>query len=268
MNQLPSFKKPPVAEVAIAAQFDGIRGLTGPLMGLLWQRYRESFPKLEVHPALDPQVERSGPAAGKGLRFKLETVPPSRAWFIGANEAHLIQVQQDRFVFNWRRMAGEDYPRHEQVRGSFDENFGIFQEFLADEQLGGPKLNQWELTYVNHIPAGEGWYRHGELGSVVPALVGSGQRAFLPEPEDIALRVRYRMPDGEGGVSRLHIVANPGFDASGSPVLGLTLTARGGLGQGATSTFESRLDLGREWIVRAFAEVTSKTMHRHWERER
>lgn len=268
MNPLPSFKRPPVAEVAIAAQFDPIRGLTGPVMGLLWQRYRESFPKLEVHPALDPHVERSGPVPANGLRVKFETVPPARVWFIGSNDAHLIQVQHDRFVFNWRRMEGEDYPRHEQVRASFDENFGIFQEFLVHQQLGEPRLNQWELTYINHIPAGDSWQRHGELGSVAPLLAASGKGAFLPEPEDIALRVRYRMPDSEGGVSRLYIVANPGFDSSGKPVLGLTLTARGGLTPGAVHSLRSRLDLGREWIVRGFTEVTSKAMHRHWERER
>lgn len=268
MSRLPSFKRPPVAEVAIAAQFEGIRGLTGPIMGLLWQRFRELFPKLEVHPALDPHVERSDPATGMGIRLKLETVPSSRVWFIGTDDAHLIQVQQDRFVFNWRRIEGEDYPRHEQVRGSFDKSFGIFQRFLTDEGLGEPRLNQWELTYVNRIPSGDGWHRHGELGAVVPLLAASGKGRFLPEPEDIALQFRYRIPEEAGSVSRLLIVANPGFDSTGKPVLGLTLTARGGLSQGGEGSLASRLDLGREWIVRGFTEVTSKTMHQHWGRER
>lgn len=136
-----------------------------------------------------------------------------------------------------------------------------------DEQLGEPSLNQWELTYVNHIPAGDGWHRHGELGSVVPLLVGSMQGEYLPEPEDIALRVRYAIPDKHGAVSRLHVVADPGFDSSGKPGIVLTLTARGGLGRGSEDSIESRLDLGREWIVRGFVDVTSEAMHRHWERE-
>ena len=268
MNPLPSFRKPPVTEVAIAAQFGEIRRLTGPLMGLLWQRYRELFPKLEVYPALDPRFERSGLALEKGLKVKFETIPAPRVWFIGSNEAHLVQVQQDRFVFNWRRIEGDDYPRYEHVKASFQEHFRIFQEFLAEEQLGETRLNQWELTYVNHIPAGDGWHRHGELGLVVPLLVGCTEGEFLPEPEDIALQVRYPIPNGAGAVSRLYVVANPGFDPSGKPVLGLTLTARGGLDRDSESSLESRLDVGREWIVRGFAEVTSKTMHQHWEREK
>jgi len=268
VNPLPSFKKPPVAEVAIAAQFGEIRGFTGPHMGLLWRRYRESFPKLEVHPALDPRFERSKPAPSEGITVKFETVPTPRAWFIGSDGAHLIQVQQDRFVFNWRSIQGQDYPRYEHVKASFEKNYGLFRNFLADEQLGEPRLNQWELTYVNHIPAGDGWHRHGELGAVVPLLVGSKQGAFLPEPEDIALRVRYPITDGEGHLSRLHVVVDPGFDPSGKPGIVLTLTARGGLGQRSKGSLESQLDLGRKWIVRGFADVTSARMHRHWERER
>ena len=267
MNLLPSFQKPPVTEVAIAAQFDGIRGLTGPLMGLLWQRYRESFPKLEVQPTLDPRFEQSGPPPGKGIALRLERIPTPRVWFVGSNEAHLVQVQQDRFVFNWRGIQGQEYPRYVNVRASFQENFDIFRKFLADEHLGDPRLNQWELTYVNQISAGDGWHRHGELGSVVPLLVQSMEGGFLPEPEDIALRIRYRIPEGDGAVSRLHVVADPMFDLSGKPILVLTLTARGGLGQSGADSLESWLDVGHEWIVRGFAEVTSTTMHRHWERE-
>lgn len=211
-------------------------------MGLLWQRFRESFPELEIHPALDPRFERPNPAPGEGLTVKFETVPTPRAWFIGTNKAHLIQVQQDRFVFNWRKVPGEDYPRYEHVRASFQKNFGILKQFLLDEQLGEPSLNQWELTYVNHIPAGDGWHRHGELGSVVPLLVGSMQGEYLPEPEDIALRVRYAIPDKHGAVARLHVVADPGFDSSGKPGIVLTLTARGGWEAVA------RTRLNRGWI--------------------
>lgn len=268
MNPLPSFRRPPVVEVAIAAQFDGIPGLTGPHMGLLWQRFRGAFPTLQAHPALDPRFERSGPELGKKLTFALETVPTPRVWFIGSNEEHLVQVQQDRFVFNWRSIHGQDYPRYEHVKASFEKHFGLFREYLAEEQLGEPRLNQWELTYVNRIPAGDGWHRHGELGLVVPLLDPSTEGGFLPEPEDIALRVRYRISPEEEVVSRLYVEATPGFDATGMPVVRLSLTARGGLERGADRLLGSRLDVGREWIVRGFAEVTSKTMHRHWERER
>jgi len=267
VTALPSFRKPPVVEVAIAAQFGEIRGLTGPHLGLLWRRYRESFPKLDVHPPLDARYERAEPAPAGGLTVRLEQVPTPRAWFKGSNEVHLIQVQKDRFVFNWRRMPGRDYPRYERVIESFLANFESFQGFLADEELGRPVLNQWELTYVNHISAGDGWNHHGELGSVIPLVESSGTGGFLPQPEDIALRIRYRITD-QPGIARLHVEASPGFDQHARPTLQLTLTARGGLEPDAASSLESSLNAGREWIVRGFADVTSRTMHEIWERER
>ena len=179
----------------MAAQFRRIRGLTGPVMGLLWQRYKESFPGLDVHPALDPRFEELGPTPAGTLTVQLEQVPTPRVWFVGSNEAHLVQLQQDRFVFNWRRVGGQDYPRYGTVRAAFLKNFEIFRRFLAEEDLGSAVLNQWELTYVNHIPAGQGWNRHGELAAVAPLLVRSGQGAFLPEPEDLRSRfgIGYRI---------------------------------------------------------------------------
>lgn len=253
----------------MAAQFGKIRRLSGPRMGLLWRRYRDSFPRLEVHPALDPRFEELGPPPRGALTVKLEQVSTPRVWFVGSNEAHLVQLQQDRFVFNWRRIGGQDYPRYEHVRAEFLKNFEIFRNFLDEEGLGSAVLNQWELTYVNHIPAGSGWHRHGELDSVAPVLSGTGQGDFLPEPEDIALRVRYRMPDPEG-VSRLHVEVTPFFDQHGNPAMTLALTARGVVRPdgGSSSSLETRLNAGREWIVRGFADATSDTMHRLWERER
>ena len=267
MKPSPSFRRPPVTEVAIAAQFGEIRGLTGPHMGLLWQRYRDSFPKLEVHPALGPRFERSGPAQGRDLpSSSIESLRLARGssgatkhtWFkSNRTDSSSIGAGSRATTTPGISMCGPRLRRTLASSRSSSRTSGWVS----------PRLNQWELTYVNHIPSGDGWHRHGELDSVIPMLAQSVEGAFLPKPEDIALQVRYRMPDGKGAVSRLYVVANPGFDESGKPVLGLTLTARGGLGQGAAEALLSRLDVGREWIVRGFAEVTSKTMHRLWERE-
>ncbi len=265
MGPLPSFKNPPVIEVAIAAQFRPIDDLTSPRVGLLWQRYREEFPNLEVHPALEPRFERSGPVPPQNFQIEIGKHPTSRVWFVTDDKSNLIQIQQDRFVFNWRRIDGKDYPRYEHVRAKFEKHFGVFHEFLAVEQLGELKLNQWELAYVNHIPASDGWRHHGELGSVVPLLVGDMSGMFLPGPEDITLHVRYPILDGKS-LCRLYVVANPAVSIpSGDSAFRLTLTARGKLGD---AELRSRLDMGHEWIVRGFTEVTSQMMHQFWERER
>jgi hypothetical protein len=50
------------------------------------------------------------------------------------------------------------------------------------------------------------------------------------------------------------------------PMFVLTLTARGRpIGEGIEGAL-AMLDIGREWIVRGFASVTTRTMHDVWRR--
>ena len=263
---LPSFRKPPVIEVAIAAQFRPLESLTSPLMGLLWERYRDSFPNLEVHPTLEPRFERSGPALPPKFRIEIEEIPTHRVWFVTDDRSLLIQIQRDRFVFNWRKIPGQDYPRYERVRKAFEEHYDAFQEFLATEGLGHLRLNQWEITYINHIELTNG--RHGDLSAVAPLLIGRMNNTFLPDPEDIMLQARYRIPHEEApSLSRLHITAMPALtNVADTAAFNLTLTARGNLRQG--DSLLEQLGVGRAWIVWGFTEVTSPMMHQLWERER
>ena len=165
MNPLPSFRSPPVVEVAIAVQFEPVEGLTGPMLGVLWSRVRDRFPAVQVHPPRDQAVEQFDPPDQPA---KLNVVfgigpPPPLVWYIREDDSELIQIQHDRFVFNWRRRDGE-YPRYEHVRARFVEFFRTVQSFLREEQLADEvSLNHWEVTYVNLIRT-EGCRRGSLLG--------------------------------------------------------------------------------------------------------
>jgi hypothetical protein len=66
---------------------------------------------------------------------------------------------------------------------------------------------------------------------------------------------------------RLHVAAEPAIRRStGEEVYRITLTARGApTGTGGDDVF-GFLDLGREWIVRGFASITTEKMHQAWGR--
>ena len=52
----------------------------------------------------------------------------------------MIQVQNDRFIKNWRK-EGEShlYPHYNKtIRPHFDRDYGIFLAFLKKNQLGTP----------------------------------------------------------------------------------------------------------------------------------
>jgi uncharacterized protein (TIGR04255 family) len=162
---LPDFAAPPVTEVVISVQFDPLTALRTPHLGLLWQDFRDRFPKTEEHPPLPPVIEKFGLLGPPQIGVRFETsLPVPLCWFLNEAGTKLIQVQQDRFVHNWRKIGQSDeYPRYEHIRKTFEVELGIFCQFLAREQLGELVPNQCEVTYVNQISSGKGWEKHGQL---------------------------------------------------------------------------------------------------------
>ena len=93
---------------------------------------------------------------------------------------------------NWRKVGeGDQYPRYERIRESFEEDFSTFAAFLRRQDLGELKLNQCEVTYVDHVVAGEGWERHGQVDEVATLWAKRQADGFLPEPENVRFAVRY-----------------------------------------------------------------------------
>lgn len=269
-EDLPDFRKPPLAETVLSLQFEPIQGLTTAHLGLLWSRFREQFPLVEEHPPLLPVLETFGPPSHPHVEVTLEErLPVPRIWFLNSRKTELVQVQADRLIHNWREVDGVDpYPRYEPIRERFRSEVASFEEFLAGEGLIALAINQCEVTYVNHIEPSGIWTRHAELGRVMANWSDTSTAMFLPEMEDAWLRLRYSIPGPAGEpIGRLHVTCQPGWKKTdGSPLLVLTLTARGRpLGRGTDDAF-GFFDLGREWIVRAFADLTSPDMHRAWER--
>lgn len=267
---LPDFADPPVVEVALSVQFDPLTSLRVPHLGLLWEEFRNRFPNTEEHPPLPPVIERFGVRGPSGVSVQLETgLPMPRCWFLNEAGDELIQVQQDRFVHNWRKVGhGDKYPRYERIRETFKTELDTFCQFLDREQLGKLAPNQCEVTYVNHIASGKGWERHGQIGEVVTVWASRYSDTFLSEPEDVRFAVRYVIPDSSGApLGRLFINVEPAYRTTDNqPVLVMQLIARGRPdGEGIEGVFRF-LDTGREWIVRGFASITSSRMHEIWGR--
>lgn len=267
---LPDFDRPPVIEVVLGVQFQGI-GLRPHHAGLLWSEYRERFPRVEEKPALDPAIERFGvpPSKPEPRLALLQGPPPIRFWFLSDTGGELVQVQRDRFIFNWRRVEDDDeYPRYTTVEREFFAAYGTFVRFLGEQGLGAPEIGQCEVCYVNHIRPHEGlWSSHGEAAKAV-TLLASGERDFLPVPDEVNATASYVIADEDGGpLGRLRIQLQPRTDSeSSAPVLGLQLTARGTpLGEGLDGV-RAFLRLGHEWIVRGFVDATSPEMQSVWGR--
>lgn len=259
---LPDFDRPPLVEVALSLQFEPLSKLTTAHIGLLWEKYRAHLPGIQEHPPLDPVLENFDPPRPPQVEIAFGNKPPMpRVWFLSEANAELVQVQNDRFIHNWRK-AGTDatYPRYEKIRDEFWEEVRTLAQFLDDEKLGELAVNQCEITYVNHIDYGAVTVDPDEVFANWRALQAS---AFLPTPEDILLRWRFRMPNEIG---RLHVMVQPALDSNRQRIWTMNLMARGRpLGKGIDGAF-GFFDVGREWIVHGFTDLTSQLMHRHWGR--
>jgi uncharacterized protein (TIGR04255 family) len=267
---LPDFKNPPVTEVALSVQFEPLPALRTIHLGLLWVEFREHFPNLEEHPPRAPTIEEFEVIKPKKMEVQFQKeIPVLRCWFLNESGTELIQVQQDRFVFNWREVGEKrEYPRYENVRRKFIEALITFQQFLDREQLGELIPNQCEVTYVNHIVQGEGWDSHGQLEKLFTVWASQYSDSFLREPEEAGFSVRYIIPSEEGPpIGRLHINVHPAFRREdGMPIIVMSLTARGrplGVDHDDVLSF---LDTGRKWIVRGFTSITTNEIHKIWER--
>jgi uncharacterized protein (TIGR04255 family) len=267
---LPDFGRPPVVEVALGIEHQPLPGFRAAHLGLYWQRIQDRFPLVEDHPPLPPNRERfETPTAGPMIQFEIVSEqPPPRGWFMSEDKTQLIQLQHDRFLHNWRKVdEWDEYPRYHHLRSTFAQEYTAYLDFLKRHGLQEPVPTQCEITYVNHVTGGKAWHHHGDLSRVIAPWSGRYSDDFLGPAEDVRLVQRHVITVDERPVGRMHVALDPVFGVDdGLPAFLLRLTARGipltsGI-DGALAFF----DLGRDWIVRGFASMTTPEMHRLWER--
>ena len=271
---LPDFRKPPVGEVVLSLQFNAIAGFQAAHLGLFWSRVRTDYPKTETYPPIDPVVEQFGtrPQPAQGIRFEIVQsgfVP--RAWLLNDAGTELIQVQQDRFIRNWRKVQETDeYPRYELLRERFERDFTEFDRFIREEKLPEIVPNQCEVTYINHIDTGDDWRDVGRIDEVFTVWKETAFKEMDLVTETVRFQGRFRFGADQtstNAAGRLSVEVQPAFRTSdGKPILVMNLTARGApKGPGLAEVLQF-FDAGRAEIVRSFAGFTTKMMHDKWGR--
>lgn len=259
VDSLPSYKQPPVDEVVCGLRFEPLLELKVPHIGLLWEKFRNEYPR----------VQHAMPiATGRSLLVdEAIGIPLPRIWFISKADDELIQFQLDRFYFNWRN-RGDEYPRYPSIIKKFEMVKSQLHAFMNELQLGTIKPLEYELTYINHIPTGQGWESMDDLPRVIRDFTWQKEKhRFLPNPANITWQVRFELPDGMGSLNVKLNQAKRKIDN----VLGLKLelTAKG-LGKETTAGhMRDWFDLAHEWIVRGFTDLTAQEIQETiWKREK
>jgi uncharacterized protein (TIGR04255 family) len=254
------FDRPPVVEVACGILFGTTVPLRAAHIGLYWQRIRNEFPRIEEAPPLSPVIETE---AGVGIDFGPRVfgpLPPlRRTWLVSDDGRNLIQVQDDRFLFNWKKAAEDDrYPSYEQVIERFNRHLAGFLEFLKSEDIGAPVYRQFELTYFNHIALGPtAGIDVNENRLLVDHVRDTARERFLPEPEAVNWVSLYSWPNKPG---RLYAAAQSGVSPDGRRILKLDMTARGIPADPSEESRQAWFDQAHIWITHGFADLSDKVI--------
>lgn len=262
-DKIVDFEMPPVSEVAFGVQFEPLTELMVPHVGLLWAEFSETYPQADEHPPLAPVREDLSEPGKVDVQLDQRATLP-RIWLANEAGTELLQLQRERFHLNWqRRSADDDYPGFKTLWGRFLDAWGRFAAFCDEWEIQPPRLAQAELTYVNPIALDDVGVTLADLGQVVPDLTWRATDRtdrFLPDFEAMRWQTSFLLPDGAG---RLWVGMMTRRNEPDRDEVRLELTVRGEPPQDLEAWFRQ----AREWIVRGFADVTSRAVQdRVWRR--
>ncbi|HDS09317.1 MAG TPA: TIGR04255 family protein [Firmicutes bacterium] len=256
----PDYKNPPVIEVVFGIQFKELNRLATPHVGKFWEILGiENFPEFREMPELPHIIEKEdsiqSPQYPESIRVE-QIAPLPRLFFIDSDKDHIVQLQRDRFLVNWRKLSeNHEYPRYAILLPKFQKTFEIFNEFIKTNNIGVIEPDQYELTYVNHITRDGAWKKIKDINLVFPGF-SSTEGTFLPEPEKVSWRKIYRFPENRG---RLYATMNQAVNKNtGQEMFVLNMTARGYDQENCMEWF----NLAHEWIVRGFADLTGEMVQK------
>jgi uncharacterized protein (TIGR04255 family) len=264
-KKLANFSNPPVIEVVLGVQFEPL-GLTSGHLGWYWREcLGDEWPTIREVQSLPDQLElfdgNCSVLPPFGMIFQTSIVP-SRLQISHQSNDRMIQVQDTRFIYNWIKKE-DTYPRYDEIRNEFVLQFGRFQSFIGKiKKTSILHLNQWEVTYVNHVPSGEVWMSPADGADVFsslwkrPGIYGnttfetmSGEWQSEIVPKRGRLRINLHFQDVKQ-------------DDTANKLLVAQFTARGQVSE--AYSWQDGLDLGHKTIVSAFVDVSADFARKRW----
>jgi uncharacterized protein (TIGR04255 family) len=260
------FHNPPIIEIVLGVQFAPLSPWCGGHAGWFWKQF---LGKEWKHTADAPLIgdlfekfdteQTWGPA---GVSLFMAQSSPSRLQITNEDGDRMIQIQSTRFHYNWKKASGR-YPSYETILKEFLANLNLFKKFINEAAVGEFAPNQWELTYVDHIPQGELWKTCDDWAGIFPGLFANPVKFPGAVAERTAIDCSYVM---EGNRGRLHVQAHRGkaSDKAEVELLSLQTTARGPIRADKKWTLEEGLELGHEAVTNMFLATSSANARRHW----
>ncbi len=199
------FERPPIDEVVLSVLFQSLDNLLSPHLGYIWQEFKaDGFVHIEEQPPFNRIVEEFSSRISEPQIQILRAPELARIWFTLEDRSQILQVQRDRFTFNWcKTKPSQQYPGFSFICGKFEGFFKRFCKIMKDMKIGEVTPLQYELTYIDQIRQKDGWDRLNDIGNIYNLFVDSQNLdSFWSGVETLILRTSFTLPDLH---SRLHL---------------------------------------------------------------
>ena len=140
MEKQLKFERPPINEIIFGVGLNPDK-LNATIFGQFYDQISDEYTKVSNQDPIYPQ--------NRDMDFSLFY---PRVWFETPNKSKLIQVQYDRFHYNWRKFENNVYPGYEDVYGNFKTGWDEYTSLLKKENLfHESRVTHLELSYINHV---------------------------------------------------------------------------------------------------------------------
>ncbi len=254
-SKLPRYKNPPINEVVVGLSFSPLVKMKVAHIGLFWNTIKSEFPKCQQAPILGADLQNIDEI------IEPETgAPIPRTWFINNTDDHLIQLQKNRFLFNWRKRE-QTYPHFEEISKRFFLYLKEFEEFSEGNDIGTIEYKNYELTYINNILMIEQWDKINAVRNLFPDISWNNEeKHYLRNPETINWQSVFTLQDGK---IKLITKIQSGFRRiDNHPLYIFEITARSNE-NGASIKKEEWYELAHESIVLAFEDLTAENIQKN-----
>ena len=134
---LPEFSDPPVVETVLGGQFDRL-GLSSALAGWYWKsQLSDKWTTSNDAQRLDDVFERFGDErkwADPAPRLRISQSPNSRLQIIREDGTRMVQVQDSRFIYNWKKNEESSYPSYQTLLHEFKDQVEKFSDFVQNSR--------------------------------------------------------------------------------------------------------------------------------------
>lgn len=249
---------PPVAETSAGFYFQKVEGWSILHQGLLWDRFRQRYPLLEILPTI------VDPARQPIIQFTPDA-PLLRTGFTDPSKTQLVQFQDTLLMHNWRKSDKDPtYHRYERLKQNLRDDWATFTDFLRHNSLGEPVVPRCEMSYFNHLVRGQDWSDFSELSDFFTVWRTPPADAAFGTIQIAAFNVLYKLETGT-----VAVLVQPAILASdGKEIIQFSLAASAPPKNSQTDALFACLDECHENAHRAFVDFTTEAARERWKQQK